>query len=129
MCKIALRIGRLPFQRSFEYQVNFLLANEYLILARQKRWQPLSPWVVYQFMEGLSDSLSFYNLPMWWWKRARTNNPVERLIKTLRQRLRPMGCFHDDPAIERAVFGQLLRWHKIKLIYKMFAFSENFLSL
>jgi transposase-like protein len=68
-------------------------------------------------MEGLSDSLSFYNLPIWWWKRARTNNPLERLIKTLRQRLRPMGCFYDDSAIERAVFGQLLRWHKIKLTH------------
>ena len=33
----------------------------------------------------------------------------------LRQRLRPMGCFHDHAAIERAVFGQLARWHKIKL--------------
>jgi hypothetical protein len=25
----------------------------------------------------------------------------------------PMGCFHDEAAIERAVFGQLFRWHKI----------------
>jgi hypothetical protein len=109
-------------------------------VAWRKRWQPLSPWPVYQFLEGLSDSLTFYNLPMWWWKRARTNNPMERLIKTLRQppllsclpprlstrveaagdsktRGRPMGCFHDDSAIERAVFGQLLRWHKIKLTH------------
>jgi len=28
-----------------------------------------------------------------------------------------MGCFHDDSAIERAVLGQLLRWHKIKLTH------------
>jgi len=83
----------------------------------RKRWQRVSPCAVYQFLEGLRDSLNFYNLPMWWWKRARTNNPLERLIKTLRQRLRPMGCFYDDSAIERAVFGQLLRWHKIKLTH------------
>ena len=88
-----------------------------LAVAWRQRWQPFSPWAVYQFMEGLSDSLSFYNLPMRWWKRARTNNPLERLIKTLRQRLRPMGCFYNDSAIERAVFGQLLRWHKIKLTH------------
>jgi transposase-like protein len=85
--------------------------------AWRKRWESLSPWAVYQFMEGLSDSLSFYNLPMCWWKQARTNNPIERLIKTLRQRLRNMGCFYDDSAIERAVFGQLLRWHKVKLTH------------
>ena len=85
--------------------------------AWRKRWESLSPCAVYQFLEGLSNSLNFYNLPIWWWKRARTNNPLERLIKTLRQRLRPMGCFHDDAAIKRAVFGQLLRWHKIKLTH------------
>jgi putative transposase len=34
-------------------------------VARRNRWQTLSPWPVYQFMEGLSDSLNFYNLPMW----------------------------------------------------------------
>ena len=94
-------------------------------VAWRNRRQTLSPWPVYQFMEGLSDSLNFYNLPMWRWKRARTNNPMERLIKTLRQRLRPMGCFYDDLAIERAVFGQLLRWHKIKLTYNTLRYLDN----
>ena len=81
------------------------------------RWRPIAPWATEQFLEGLRDSLRFYELPMGWWKRVRTNNPLERLIRTLRQRLRPMGCFYDEPAIERAVFGQLLRWHKIKLTH------------
>ncbi len=52
------------------------------------------------------------------WKRVRTNNPLERLIRTLRHRLHPMGCCYDDAAIERAVFGQLLRRHLIKLAHK-----------
>lgn len=81
------------------------------------RWRLPSPWAVRQFMEGLSDSLTFYQLPQDEWRRTRTNNPMERLIRTLRQRLRPMGCFHDPPAVERAVFGQLLRWHKTKLTH------------
>ena len=86
-------------------------------VAWAKRWKSLAPWAVQQFMDGLTDSLSFYSLPSDWWKRTRTNNPQERLIGTLRMRLRPMGCFHDDPAIERAVFGQLARWRKIKLTH------------
>jgi transposase-like protein len=86
-------------------------------VAWTKRWKRLSPWAVQQFMGGLADSLTFYNLPIDWWRRSRTNNPMERLVETLRMRLRPMGCFHDDPAIERAVFGQLARWHKIKLTH------------
>lgn len=82
-----------------------------------KRWRPRGLWAIQQFMDGLENSLMFYSLPQSWWKRVRTNNPQERLIRTLRQRLRPMGCFHDESAIERAVFGQLLRWHKIKLTH------------
>ena len=81
------------------------------------RWRDVDRWAVQQFTEGLRDSLRFYELPKRWWKRVRTNNPMERQIRTLRQRLCPMGCFHDEAAIERAVFGQLLRWHKIKLTH------------
>jgi len=83
----------------------------------RERWQPVDPWATEKFLYGLRDSLRFYDLPKCWWKRLRTNNPLERLIRTLRSRLNPMGCFHDEPAIERAVFGQLLRWHKIKLTH------------
>jgi transposase-like protein len=85
--------------------------------AWRQRWQWDSPWAVDQFLDGLRDSLRFYDLPKCWWKRVRTNNPLERLIRTLRGRLRTMGCFSDESAIERAVFGQFLRWHKIKLTH------------
>lgn len=83
----------------------------------RQRWQATNPTAVDHFLEGLSDSVNFYELPMTWWKRVRTNNPLERFIRTLRQRLRPMACFYDDAAIERALFGQLLRRHKIKLTH------------
>ena len=83
----------------------------------RQRWQKVDPWAVEKFLYGLRDSLKFYDLPRHWWKPVRTNNPIERLIRTLRSRLNTMGCFHDEPAIERAVFGQLLRWHKIKLTH------------
>jgi transposase-like protein len=77
------------------------------------RWRAVSPWAVQQFMDRLEDSLMFYQMPQSWWRRARTNNPLERQIRTLRMRLDNMGCFHDDPAVERAVFGQLARWHRL----------------
>ena len=80
----------------------------------RQRWNPTDPVAVAHFIEGLNESVNFYDLPVNWWKRVRTNNPLERFIRTLRSRLRPMGCFHDEPAIERAVFGQLLRRHKVK---------------
>jgi len=83
----------------------------------RQHWQQVNPWAVEKFLYGLRDSLRFYDLPKCWWKRVRTNNPLERLIRALRARLGPMGCFHDEAAINRAVFGQLLRWHKIKLTH------------
>lgn len=75
------------------------------------RWRGVDAFAVQQFTSGLEDSLMFYQLPELWWSRVRTNNPLERLIETLRMRLRPMGSFHDPPAVERAVFGQCARWH------------------
>ncbi len=77
------------------------------------RWRATNPWAVQQFTDGLEDSLMFYSLPKAWWRRTPTNNPLERLIRTLRMRLNNMGCFHDPPAVERAILGQLARWHKL----------------
>ena len=82
-----------------------------------RRWRDVNPGAVNRFTDNLDDSLMFYNLPVDLWQRVRTNNPMERLIRTLRMRLTNMGCFHDQPAIERAVFGQLARWHKTKLTH------------
>jgi transposase-like protein len=79
-------------------------------LAWQKRWWRQAPEAVAWFMESLGESLMFYDLPERWWRQARTTNRVERLIRTLRMRLRPMGMFHHLQAAERALFGQLLRW-------------------
>jgi transposase-like protein len=80
-------------------------------LAWGQKWRPVNPGGTRQFLEDLENSLMFYNLPADRWQRVRTNNPLERLIRTLRMRLDPIGCFHDEPAVERAVFGQLARWH------------------
>ena len=39
--------------------------------------------------------------------------PVERMIRTLRVRLRPMNCRANVPAVEPAAFGPLARWRLI----------------
>jgi len=77
----------------------------------QRRWQATEPILVRWFMDGLGDSLTFYHLPERWWQRTRTTSRTERLIRTLRMRLRLMGAFAHPAAAERAVFGQLARWH------------------
>ena len=82
----------------------------------QRRWQPYNPTVVRWFMENLADSLTFYHLPEKWWRRTRTTSLTERLIRTLRMRLRLMGAFAHTVAAHRAVFGQLARWHLLPQI-------------
>jgi putative transposase len=77
----------------------------------RRRWKDTAPFAVQSFLDGLRDSLTFYDLPQECWKKVRTNNPLERTIRTLRVRLRPMNVFANPAAVERAVFGQLARRH------------------
>jgi putative transposase len=77
----------------------------------QRRWEAHQPTVVRWFMDGLADSLTFHHLPQRWWRRTRTTSRTERMIRTLRMRLRLIGAFPNPQAAHRAVFGQLARWH------------------
>ena len=123
LAQLRAEIGQTAYRKQMVAQASciFRCASQQAALDQaglwRERWLPIAPVAVCQFMEGLSDSLRFYDIPMHWWKRVRTNNPLERLIRTLRHRLRPMGCFHDDAAIERALFGQLLRRHLVRLTH------------
>jgi len=76
-----------------------------------RRWREHEPWATGRFLNDIGDSLMFYSMPQEWWRRVRTNNYLERLIRTLRMRLDPMGVHYDASAVQRAVFGQLARWH------------------
>ena len=45
--------------------------------------------------EGLSDALTFYQYPSQHWPRIRTNNPLERLLREVKRRLKVVGSFPD----------------------------------
>jgi putative transposase len=101
MVKAAARVFRCPSKPAAVEQA----------VAWASQWRDMERSAVWRFMIDLTDSLMFYSLPKEWWKRVRTNNKLERLIRTLRMRLNNMGVFHDASAVNRAVFGQLARWH------------------
>ncbi len=44
---------------------------------------------------GLDETLSYYSLPAEHWRRLRTNNPLERLMREIRRRTRVVGTFRD----------------------------------
>ena len=57
--------------------------------------------------EGLDDTLSFYRFPPEHWRRIRTNNPLERLIREVRRRTQVVGSFPDGHAALMLVAARL----------------------
>ena len=44
---------------------------------------------------SLGETLAYYAFPSEHWRRIRTNNPLERLMKEIRRRTRVVGAFPD----------------------------------
>ena len=44
---------------------------------------------------GAIETLSYYAFPNEHWRRIRTNNPMERIMREIRRRTRVVGCFPD----------------------------------
>ena len=45
--------------------------------------------------EGIEETLTFYSFPAPHWRRIRTNNPLERIMREIRRRTRVVGAFPD----------------------------------
>ncbi len=45
--------------------------------------------------EGIEETLSYYHFPSEHWRRIRTNNPLERIMKEIRRRSNVVGSFPD----------------------------------
>ncbi len=45
--------------------------------------------------QGVAETLSYYAFPEPHWRRVRTNNPLERIIREIRRRTRVVGAFPD----------------------------------
>ena len=45
--------------------------------------------------DGIAETLTYYNFPASHWRRIRTNNPLERIMREIRRRTRVVGAFPD----------------------------------
>jgi len=45
--------------------------------------------------ENIQETLSYYVFPDSHWRKIRTNNPLERLMKEIRRRTKVVGAFPD----------------------------------
>jgi len=57
--------------------------------------------------EGIDETLSYYAFPQEHWRRIRTNNPLERVMREIRRRTRVVGCFPDGNSALMLVSARL----------------------
>jgi transposase-like protein len=65
----------------------------------------------------LDDCLTFYNFPQTWWRHIRTNNCLEGLFHTIRQRTNKVGAFRNEASCLLIVCTtiQSIRFHRVTL--------------
>lgn len=52
-------------------------------------------WAVKLLEEGIGETLIYYAFPDSHWRKIRTNNPLERIMKEIRRRIGVVGAFPD----------------------------------
>jgi putative transposase len=57
--------------------------------------------------EGIADTLAYYDFPDAHWRRIRTNNPLERILREVRRRTRVVGAFPDGNSALMLVAARL----------------------
>jgi transposase-like protein len=57
--------------------------------------------------EGIEETLRYYKFPREHWRRIRTNNPLERIMKEIRRRTRVVGSFPDGNSALMLVAARL----------------------
>jgi putative transposase len=57
--------------------------------------------------EGIKETLSYYRFPCEHWRRIRTNNPLERIMREIRRRTNVVGCFPDGNSALMLVAARL----------------------
>jgi len=57
--------------------------------------------------EGIKETFSYYGFPREHWRRIRTNNPLERIMKEIRRRTRVVGSFPDGNSALMLVAARL----------------------
>ena len=56
---------------------------------------------------GIDETLSYYSMPSEHWRSIKTNNPLERLMREIRQRTRVVGAFPDGHSALMLVAARL----------------------
>jgi transposase-like protein len=69
------------------------------------RWQAKEPKAVSCFARDLDSSLVFYDQPKELWKKLKSTNLLERLLRELRRRIRLVDSFANLPSADRWLYA------------------------
>lgn len=74
--------------------------------AWKARWEVEAERATRCMEKNLNDCLRFYDFPQDYWKKIRTTNILERSIREVRRRTRPMGgVFTNERSCNRIIYG------------------------
>ena len=57
--------------------------------------------------ESIAETLAYYDFPSAHWRRIRTNNPLERIMREIRRRTNVVGAFPDGNSALMLVAARL----------------------
>lgn len=78
----------------------------------KERWEEQAPRAVACLGRDLESLLTFLQCPAEHRRIVRTTNYIERLIREIRRRTRPMGSFADRSSCDRLFYGVIKRLNK-----------------
>jgi transposase-like protein len=76
-------------------------------LAWRERWIDEEPKAVKCLEENIDEMLEFLAVPKADWKTVRTTNPIERVFREVRRRIRTISCFSNRQSVDRMLYAIL----------------------
>jgi len=76
-----------------------------LLKAFSRKWIKTEPWVVRHLTRGFDKTLTYFNFPLALKPLISTSNPLERYLREIRRRIRPMGPFKNEKSANRIVYA------------------------
>jgi len=71
----------------------------------RKRWIELEPKAVSCLETDIEELLEFFNVPVWFQRKVRTTNPIERVFREVRRRTRTISCFTNRRSVDRMLYA------------------------
>jgi transposase-like protein len=73
------------------------------------------PEAAKKITKSIDETLTYYEFPCAHWRRIRTNNPLERIMREVRRRTRVVGAFPDGNSTLMLVAARLRHIASTKL--------------